>query len=74
MPRRSRFAVAAEAWMKSNAKSGSIPSRDLWDGLCKDYPELTTSTPDRKTPRATCMRDLRKDKAFSVGGGLVSLR
>jgi hypothetical protein len=73
MPRRAKFAVAAEEWMRKHAPSGTVSSGDLWAGLSKANPELTTPSETRKTPKATCMRDIRKDGAFDVGGGRVGL-
>lgn len=74
MARRSRFAVAAEEWLKRNAPGKVISTDELWNGLTKAQPALTAATPERKTPRTTCMRDLRKDPAFEVGDRKVSLR
>lgn len=74
MPRRSKFAEAAEAWLKKHGHGRTVSSDDLWNGLCKENPELTAVSEKRKTPRTTCMRDLRKDPAFSVGDRKVSLR
>jgi hypothetical protein len=51
-----------------------ISTNEFWDGLSRAHPELTTATDERKTPRITCMRDLRKDGAFTVGDGKISLK
>jgi hypothetical protein len=72
MRRRSKFAVAAEQWFSQNGAS-SVSSQQLWNGLCVSHPDLTTPSETRKTPRTTCMRDLRKDGSFVVGRGLVRL-
>jgi hypothetical protein len=74
MSRRSRFAGPAEAWLRRNGGEGGVPTRDFWNGLCEDYPELTTPTSTRKTPKATCMRDLRYDPAFELGQGKIRLK
>jgi len=42
--------------------------------LCKSRPDLTTPSEGRKTPKATCMRDVRNDPAFEVSGGKVTFR
>lgn len=74
MPRRSRFAGPAEDWLLRNAAGKSVSTRDFWEGLSKEHPDLTTPTEERKTPKATCMRDLRQDPTFLVGDGRISLR
>jgi hypothetical protein len=74
MARRSKFAEAAEAWMKDNAPGKAISTDDLWEGLSRAHPTLTTPAEHRKTPRTTCMRDLRKDGAFEIGARKVRLR
>ena len=51
-----------------------LPFSQFWRELCDLHPDLTTPNEGRKTPRATCMRDLRYDSAFVVGGGKISLR
>jgi hypothetical protein len=73
MARRSRFAAAAEDWLQQHAKGRAVSSDELWTGLSNAHPELTSATPERKTPRTTCMRDLRKDPAFVVGDRKVKL-
>jgi hypothetical protein len=73
MRRRAKFALAAEEWLGKHAPSSSVSTSDLWLGLSKTHPELTSPSETRKTPKATCMRDLRKDGSFVVGGGKVSL-
>ncbi len=73
MKRRAKFAVAAETWLRKHSPTGSVETNALWSGLEKSNPELTTPSETRKTPRATCMRDLRKDPAFAVGGGRIGL-
>ena len=72
--RRAKFAIAAETWLTKNSPSAPVKSGDLWAGLCAEYPDLTTASERRKTPKATCMRDLRNDPAFSVADGEISLR
>lgn len=74
MPRRSRFAIAAEEWLRENHPTTPISTKDLWFGLSAAYPELTRASERRKTPRATCMRDLRNDVAFVVGSGMIGVR
>jgi hypothetical protein len=69
----SRFSDAAFTWMRSQRRSVAT-SADLWQGLEVDRPDLATKTETRKTPRATLMRDLRKDPRFVVGGGKIALR
>lgn len=71
--RRSPFAVAAESWIARNDPSRAFSTAELWQGLCVERPDLTTPSDARKTPRSTCMRDLRKDGRFSVSGGVVRL-
>jgi hypothetical protein len=68
----SRFGDAAFQWMRSQGLQ-STSSSALWDGLQVYSPELTATSERRKTPRATCMRDLRKDRRFSVEAGVISL-
>lgn len=72
--RRAKFAIAAEQWLAKHSPREPVKSAQLWSGLCEEYPALTSQTESRKTPKATCMRDLRKDPAFAVGGGEISLR
>jgi hypothetical protein len=73
MARRAKFAVAAESWLKKHSPKKEISTKEFWEGLSREYPEMTTPSETRKTPKATCMRDLRKDPAFIVGGGKISL-
>jgi hypothetical protein len=72
--KRSRFAVLAEKWLRDASPDGFVTTADLWLALSKADPDLTTPCDTRKTPRATCMRDLRKDSSFEIGGGKVRLR
>lgn len=72
MPRRSKFAIAAEEWLILNG-AGPVTTKELWEGLRRDRPDLTTPSQSRRTPRATCMRDLRCDQHFEVKGGRVEL-
>ena len=74
MPRRARFAETAEAWLRKHSPDKGVSTDELWQGLCKAHPDLTTPSETRKTPRTTCMRDLRKDPAFEVGNRKVSLK
>ena len=69
----SRLSDAAFRIM-TDRKITAIASAELWDALRAAEPELTATTPNRKTPRTTAMRDLRKDPRFNVGGGQISLR
>jgi hypothetical protein len=73
MKRRAKFALAAEAWFDENAVQGAVDSDTLWIGLKQRNPDLTTPSASRKTPRGTCMRDLRHDSRFKVGQGKISL-
>lgn len=72
--RRSKFATAAEEWIRRHAKGRSLTTAELWEGLCKAAPELTTPSERRKTPKATFLRDIRYDPAFEMIGGEVRLR
>jgi hypothetical protein len=72
--RRSKFAQAAEEWFERVARVDTATTRDLWEGLCTMRPDLTTPSESRKTPKATCMRDLRLDPAFEVGAGRVRFK
>jgi hypothetical protein len=54
-------------------KVSSIPSNELWDALREAEPKRTETTPNRKTPRTTAMRDLRKDSRFIVKAGVITL-
>jgi hypothetical protein len=65
----SKFGDATFALMKKR-KLASMSSDELWKALPA---ELTAKSPARKTPRTTCMRDLRKDVRFTVGKGTISL-
>lgn len=73
MARRSRFAAAAEEWLRKHARNKAVTTDELWAGLSSTHPDLTSVTPERKTPRTTCMRDLRKDAAFIIGNRKVQL-
>ena len=68
----SKFGNAAFVWMKNNRKH-DISTDELWEGLQRNNPELTTPSEKRKTPRTTCMRDLRKDSRFRVGSRRVAI-
>ncbi len=74
MPRRSRFAKPAENWLRKYAAGKPVSTKKFWEGLSGEHPDLTTPSEGRKTPKATCMRDLRKDPAFELGGGTLSLK
>jgi hypothetical protein len=74
MRRRAKFAIAAEEWFRKTATSHPVSTVELWSALCKSYPDLTTPSENRKTPKATFMRDIRQDPMFEVGGGKVKLR
>lgn len=74
MSRRARFAEVAEEWLRKNAPGRTVSTQELWDGLKRDHPGLTTPGEGRKTPRTTCMRDLRKDGRFEVGERKIRLR
>ena len=71
--RRAKFAIAAEEWLRKNSPRNAVTTKQFWEGLSKAYPLLTTPSETRKTPKATCMRDLRKDGAFAVGDGMIAL-
>ena len=66
--------MAAEAWLRGRCRANGVTRSELWEGLCQEYPDLTTPSEKRKTPRATCMRDIRKDEAFDVSRDLIGLR
>ena len=68
----SKFADAAYKWMHARNEN-DVSSDDLWAGLREAVPDLTETSERRKTPRTTCMRDLRKDERFTVGNRRVSL-
>jgi len=70
--RRSKFGQAAEDWFKTMARANPVSASELWSGLCQTRPDLTTPSAGRKTPKATCMRDLRADSAFRVHDGHVT--
>lgn len=74
MPRRSRFAEAAEDWLRNNAHGKAISTKQFWEGLSELRPDLTTPSDMRKTPKATCMRDLRGDSAFELSDGKIALK
>ncbi len=74
MKRRSKFAQAASEWFQRVARVDSASTRDLWQGLCEMRPDLTTPSEGRKTPKATCMRDIRHDAAFEVSVGRVRFK
>jgi len=61
--RSSRFAQAAYDWLCKFAPDRAVPTNELWLGLKRANPELTAITDHRKTPRTTCMRDLRTDRS-----------
>jgi hypothetical protein len=69
----SRFADAVHAWMR-RANRPEISSNELWVALSETNPELTTVRENRKTPRTTMMRDLRKDGRFLVANRTVKLK
>lgn len=69
----SKFSDAAYAWMQKQKKP-EVSSDELWEGLSKSNPDLTTPSEKRKTPRTTCMRDLRKDDRFYVGDRRVAIK
>lgn len=74
MPRRSRFAAPAEDWLRKHSGGKPVPTKDFWEGLSRAHPDLTTPSEGRKTPKATCMRDLRNDAAFEIGEGKIRLK
>jgi len=71
----SRFSDAAFEWLTKKSPHSAVTSAVLWSGLCGDYPNLTTPSENRKTPRNTAMRDIRLDRKhrFVVSGKRVSL-
>jgi hypothetical protein len=73
MSRRSRIAEAAEQWLRQHGGAEPVSTNDFWQGLCAAHPDLTTPVEGRKTPRWSCMRDLRSDPAFVVQRGKISL-
>ena len=70
----SRFVGPAEKWLRANARGRAVSTKVFWRGLQESDPELTKATPERKTPRTTCMRDLRNDSRFVVANGMIALR
>jgi len=72
--RRTKFAAAAEEWFRRSAGETTVSSAILWEGLSEARPDLTTPSDGRKTPKATCMRDLREDSAFEVAAGKITLK
>ena len=72
--RRSKFARAAEEWLRKHAPDRMVATDEFWAGMCATYPELTAASEQRKTPRWSCMRDLRCDPAFRVARGKISLQ
>lgn len=73
MPRRSRFAAPAEEWLSKHSRGEPVSTKSFWEGLSREHPELTTPSEKRKTPKATCMRDLRADTDFEIGAGKIRL-
>ena len=67
--------AAYELLQKHSGKDG-ISSDELWIEMKERYPDLCAIRPDRKTPRTTLMRDLRKDKKerFVVANRRVKLK
>jgi hypothetical protein len=74
MSKRARFADAAEQWFRRTNAPKAVTTAELWNGLCVLFPELTTPSERRKTPKATCMRDVRKDPAFEMADGRVTFK
>jgi hypothetical protein len=72
--RATKFATAAEEWFKKVAPADTVTTAALWEGLCETRPDLTTPTERRKTPKATCMRDLRQAPGFTVADGRVTYK
>jgi len=66
-----KFSNAAYEWMRKNGVH-EVSSDALWAGLSETNPELTTPSEHRKTPRTTCMRDLRKDSRFQIRDRRIS--
>ena len=69
----SRFANAVHTLLKEIDRH-EITSKELWLALSAKYPDLTQVRSDRKTPRTTMMRDLRKDARFLVANRLIRLK
>lgn len=67
-----KLSDAAFELMRKRRES-SMSSNELWQALRQAEPERTETTRDRKTPRTTAMRDLRKDSRFIVKGGTITL-
>ncbi len=74
MRRRSRFIEPAKEWLSKHNGREPITLRDFWQGLSLNYPELTQPSEGRKTPRATCMRDLRYSSDFEVIKGTIRIK
>jgi hypothetical protein len=73
-PMRSKFARAAREWLQKYAADRNVTTDEFWSGLCEVYPELTAPDERRKTPRWSCMRDLRSDPTFEICRGKIALR
>ena len=73
MKRRSPFIDAAKEWFLKQEQRDAIATSEFWERFSKDYPDLTATSETRKTPRWTCMRDLRSDPGFEVRRGTVRL-
>jgi hypothetical protein len=71
----SKLSDAAYEWLKKTSAGRPVSTKQLWEGLREEYPELTVVTESRKTPRTTLMRDIRLDrrKRFISTKGFVGL-
>jgi hypothetical protein len=67
-----RFSNAVYSLMMKR-RVRTMSSRELWQALCEEEPQLTMASATRKTPRSTAMRDLRRDPRFIVRDGTISL-
>jgi len=68
----SRFSDATYVWL-IDRPTAVVTSAEVWNALVRLHPELTTPSESRKTPRTTCMRDLRNDSRFHVSKGRIRL-
>lgn len=72
----SKMAAAAHEWLRKHGGADGVSTDELWRGMREAYPELTSISERRKTPRTTLMRDLRKDREqrFVIQNRKVKLR
>jgi hypothetical protein len=71
----SKIADAAFEWLTLHAPPSGVSTKTLWESMQEAYPELTSRTETRKTPRNTLIRDMRLDAwgRFEILNGHVRL-